>query len=547
MILERNQADVGLNGFGRLVIPPSDAARVNGTLAAVPPASVTGSINIAPPFTSSGGTLVINGTTVTIPAKSDSAAIVSAINAAGAGVTASLSGGNQLVLTNTDATKSLDIAASNPAVGNVLGEVGLTAGSTPPPNLIPGTVPLAGQTLTIQVGPVAANMLTITFGGGPGQVQNLGQLATALQSLTGGIATIDPSGNISVAGLNATDSITIGGTAPVANFGLAAGVVAPPAAGTGTQLSLTEDAVTSQFGFKLASTTSNLTGVTVSQPSGSPKGIAINVTGTPNVGESLTVNVNLPDGTIDKVTLTATAASPPPPDQFTIGATPGATAANIQAALTASVSTLAATQLTAASAIAAANNFFDVDAGQPAQRVAGPPFATATALRNGTPADTVSWYMGDMAPNPRQSVTARIDSSATVGYGVQANEQALRTVIENVAVFAAANFVVGNPNSNAAYIALSRRIGTNLNAQPGDGTQKTSDIETDLANVQTSIQTVTAQQQQTQVTLQNFVQGITGVSNETVASEILALQTQLQASLQTTAMLSKLSLTNYIQ
>jgi flagellin-like hook-associated protein FlgL len=546
IIAERNQADLGLNGLGRLVIPPSDAARVTGTLAAIPPATVSGTVNIAPPFTSAGGTLVINGKTVTIPAKSDATAILNAINTAGAGVTATLNGGNQLVLTNTDATKSLDIAASNPPVGNVLGEVGLTAASTPPPNLIPGVVPAAGQTLTIQVGPIPANTLTITFGPAANQVQNLAQLANALQSLTGGVATVDASGNISVAALNTSDTITIGGTAPLASFGLAAGVTNPPAAGTGTQVSLSEDAINSEFGFKLDSTTSNLTGVSVSQPSGSPKGIAINVTGTPNAGETLTVNVKLPDGTTDQVTLTATTDVPPPPNQFTIGATPGATAANIQAALTASVHTLAATQLTAASAIQASRNFFDVDAGQPPQRVAGPPFATATALRNGTSADTVSWYMGDMGSNPRRSATARIDSAATVAYGMQANEQALRTVIENVAVFAATVFPIGNSNSNAAYVAFSRRVGVNLNAQAGDGTQKTSDIETDLANAQNAIQTTTSQQKQTQVTLQNFIQGITGVSNEQVASEILTLQTQLQASLQTTAMLSKLTLTNYI-
>ncbi len=154
--------------------------------------------------------------------------------------------------------------------------------------------------------------------------------------------------------------------------------------------------------------------------------------------------------------------------------------------------------------------------------------------------------MGAMNASPRTTVTARIDSSSTVGYGVQANEQALRTVIANVAVFAAANFSTSNPNSNAAYVSFARRVGVNLNGQPGDGSQKTSDIETDLANVQNSIQTVTTQQKQKQVTLQNFVQGITGVSNEEVASQILALQTQLQASLQTTAMLSKLTLTNYI-
>jgi hypothetical protein len=43
-----------------------------------------------------------------------------------------------------------------------------------------------------------------------------------------------------------------------------------------------------------------------------------------------------------------------------------------------------------------------------------------------------------------------------------------------------------------------------------------------------------------------MIDHIEGVSNEEVASKIMALQTSLQASLQTTALLLKTSLTNYI-
>src|SRR5262249_48361885 len=139
-----------------------------------------------------------------------------------------------------------------------------------------------------------------------------------------------------------------------------------------------------------------------------------------------------------------------------------------------------------------------------------------------------------------------VDTTMTVSYGVRANEQALRTVIENVAVFSAVNFQASNPNSSAAYNALGQRVALALNVQPGARTQTTQNIETELPNAQNSVKTTTDQQKQTQSTLQTFIQGMTGVSNEEVASEILTLQTQLQASLQTTAMLSKLSLVNYL-
>ncbi len=247
-----------------------------------------------------------------------------------------------------------------------------------------------------------------------------------------------------------------------------------------------------------------MTGANVIGPTGAPPGISIDLPVNPNDGDALTLTFNLPDGTTQQLTMTATTASPPGANAFTIGATPAATAANLQAALTSSIRTLAATQLTAASALEAAHNFFDVGPGQPAQRVAGPPFATATALVNATPADTVSWYTGAMSANPRASVTARIDFSATVSYGLQANEQGLRSVIENVAVFAATNFQVGNPNSNAAYVALAQRVGLGLFPKPGQ--QNTGDIEAELANAQISIKTATSQQKQTQA-LQNFGAG----------------------------------------
>jgi hypothetical protein len=200
--------------------------------------------------------------------------------------------------------------------------------------------------------------------------------------------------------------------------------------------------------------------------------------------------------------------------------------------------------LTAASALQAAHNFFDVGPAQAAQRVAGPPFATATALVNATSANTVSWYTGAMSANPRTSVTARIDFSAAVSYGIQANEQGIRSVIENVAVFAAANFQISNPNSTAAYAALAQRVGLGLFPKPGQ--QTTGDIEAELANAQISIKTATSQQQQSQAQMQDSVQGITGISNEQVAAELATVQVQLQASLQTTAMLTKLSLLNYL-
>ena len=262
-------------------------------------------------------------------------------------------------------------------------------------------------------------------------------LNTALQTLTGGKASVDAAtGNISVAALNTSDTVSIGGSAAPATFGLPATLALPTA---GTRVSLNEDIAGSPFGMKLVSANGTLANANITGPTGTPPQINVDLATNPNDRDQVTFTFKLPDGTTQDMTLTATTASPPAAGQFTIGANPAATAANMQTALTQSVKTLAGSQLTAASAVEAAHNFFDIDAGQPPMRVAGPPFTTATALVAGTPANTVSWYTGAMNPtaSARNSVTARADTTSTVSYGVQANEQGLRTVIENVAVFAA--------------------------------------------------------------------------------------------------------------
>src|SRR6476646_2237737 len=117
----------------------------------------------------------------------------------------------------------------------------------------------------------------------------------------------------------------------------------------------------SPFGLKLAGVNSTLSNATVSGPTGVPPAISVALTGLPN------------DGTSEGINLTATTSANPGAGQFTIGASASATAANLQSALTTSLSKLANTSLVAASAVKASDDFFD----DPPQRVAGPPFATA--------------------------------------------------------------------------------------------------------------------------------------------------------------------------
>jgi flagellar hook-associated protein 3 FlgL len=314
---------------------------------------------------------------------------------------------------------------------------------------------------------------------------------------------------------------------------------------TATSVAVAEDS-TSPFGFKLASITSNAAGATVSAPSGTPPSMGIDFSAAPNPGETVTLRFNLPDGTSENLTLTATTNSPPGANQFTIGADGATTAANFQTALTGAIGKLAGTALTAASAVAASNDFFSADINNPPQRVGGsPPFYAATGMVPGTAANTVIWYTGEPGTDPaRSTATARIDQSLSVSYGARANEDGIRTLVQNVATLAAIQISPSNPNGVGLSSALDQRLTVNLGAP---GTQTIADIETDLATAQTSLSAAKSRHQQTSTTLNSFLQQIDGVSNEEVGAQLLTLQTRMQASMQVTSMLFQTSLVNYLK
>ena len=318
-------------------------------------------------------------------------------------------------------------------------------------------------------------------------------------------------------------------------------LVIPPA--SGTQVSIAEETPPTVFGLKLAGV-STLNGATVTGPTGSPPGFTVDVTSNPNPGDAITFSFTLPDGTTDKIALTATTDAPPDAGEFTIGTTPAQTAANLRSALATSVGTLAATSLSAASAVAAAHMFFDVTAGQPPMRVAGSPF-TATALTAGTPSDTVTWYTGEMGTDlARGTANAKVDDALSVSYGARANEGAIRSTIENIAVYAAMTFSPSDANAPERFTAMSRRIGSALAETNGE--QSLQDIQAELSFAQTTMVDAKERQQQRKLMLEDLLQGIEQAPQEEVAAQILALQTRLQASLQTTAMLYQMSIVQYL-
>ena len=316
-------------------------------------------------------------------------------------------------------------------------------------------------------------------------------------------------------------------------------------AAAGATVSVSEDGAGHPFGFKLAGVSSTLSGTTVAGPTGSPPAIDVTFSSSlPNVGDEIAISLALPDGTTAEVRLTATGSATPGAGEFTIGADENATAANFETALRAETARVAAIDLRAASAVRAADQFFDFDSTTPPQRVAGPPFETATTLVDATTANTVFWYEGDLTTPPRDSTVARVDEGYTIAYGARADEAALKNAIKQFALVAVSRFDEQVASDSLRY-AASRERG--LPAVAGaPGYPRISEIATGLANRHVAVQAVKDRHREALAFARGTLDAAEGVDQEEIAVQFLRLQTQLQASYETTSILARLTLANFL-
>ncbi|WP_181702312.1 hypothetical protein [Chthonobacter albigriseus] len=320
------------------------------------------------------------------------------------------------------------------------------------------------------------------------------------------------------------------------------------------------------FGFKIADAESTLSNVTVT-PTNDPdpdpatnQGIldfSVDFTGQPTTGQTFSMELKNPDGTLSKITLTATAASTPGKGEFSIGATPADTAANFHTLLSSEIQRVANTDLKAASAVQASEEFFDTFGGQAPRRAddtsGGGTLATATTLRDGTETDTVFWYRGtndavdpaDPSTLPRNDVSSRVDKTVDVAYGARANEDGLRQVVQSLAAMANATFSNDVADDKDRYRALAERTRTELTFP--DGAEKPQDIHAEIAMAGKVANDAKERHQANRSAMLQMVDDVEGVKYEDVAAQILTLKTRMQASYQTTSLLSELSLVNYIR
>jgi flagellin-like hook-associated protein FlgL len=267
---------------------------------------------------------------------------------------------------------------------------------------------------------------------------------------------------------------------------------------TGTTVTLAEASPSSSsFGFQIMGAAVSPVGasarMTVTNTPADPSSSSVQFTSNALLGDMVSVTLQEPSGAQRQVQLTAVNGKAGA-GQFSIGSTPTETASNLAVALSSAVT----------SAAAAAEG------------------------------------------NPRQSVTAQVDDSTRVNYGMQANETGLLRMVRTFAAMSAETYPDDSKETRGLFDAMAVRQQAELsgshNAEKGSIKIITMELGVAHGTLQNSKQRHTDYKAQ----LDNLLSDVETVSKEDVAMEILALQTRLQASYQVTSMVSKLSLVNYL-
>jgi hypothetical protein len=178
--------------------------------------------------------------------------------------------------------------------------------------------------------------------------------------------------------------------------------------------------------------------------------------------------------------------------------------------------------------------------------VDGPPFDTATALVAATSANTVLWYIGEDATNPRATVDAKVDDGTTVNYGVQANEQGVVELVRTLASMAIQTYSDADPTSMGRFDAMAIRQIDRLAEGNSNNAGSIGVITVELGLARTTMNHVGERQTAHKAQLDAMLSDIENISTEEVAMEILALKTRLEASFETTALVAQLSLVHYL-
>lgn len=316
----------------------------------------------------------------------------------------------------------------------------------------------------------------------------------------------------------------------------------------GSNVTLAEDAVGNPFGIKLVagSVGGSISNVTVLGPAGAPPQIDFNFTGQPNSGERVSFTVRLPDGKTVNLGFAVDTAGTSDDSVFSIGINPAATAANLQAAINARLTAIGQGELRAASGLVAAREFFAGSVNNQPQRVAGPPFNTATAYAPVGTRPTVIWYRGDddTLVNARDTQRAEVDSGTSISFGARANETPLRDSMVALGMFLADDYPPGFASTQARFDAGSARA-IDVFATTG-GPNAILEMNGDFGRATAQVREAKTRHDDRKVFLSSLLAEIENSNKEEAIMQLTSLQTTLEASYSVTSRLSQLSLVNYL-
>jgi flagellar hook-associated protein 3 FlgL len=312
---------------------------------------------------------------------------------------------------------------------------------------------------------------------------------------------------------------------------------------TGTTVTLAQEGAALPFGFKITSVATTGTAISHVEGTAPTPNSQMTVGALPNDGDTVTVTLTDPAGTEHTIRLTARATLvPSEPTGFKIGADATETAENLKNALATALKDKVDTKLLPDATMKTATAFFETPS--TLQRVSGAPsFEAATAYSADPDPHIVAWYKGDSG-NPddaRGTAPVRIDTTQVVAAGAQANEDGVKNILTQLAVTAVTPF---KSDDGKFYEALTDKVFENLSDKPDN--PKVSEIVTDLANASATMKAAKDRHDATKNMLLDAVDNVEQASKEETGVAILELQTRLQASYQTTSILSQLSLVNYL-
>ncbi|UXN72426.1 hypothetical protein N8D56_13920 [Devosia sp. A8/3-2] len=162
--------------------------------------------------------------------------------------------------------------------------------------------------------------------------------------------------------------------------------------------------VSAAHGFQISGISASTASIATAPSTANPSAVTAQFTAVPAPGETVNITLTEPNGTTRTMALTAVVGKAGP-GQFTIGADVNATAANFSKALTGVVT-------------------------------------DAAILAEG---------------NPRQSVTAQIDDSTRVNYGLRANESGLLALMRTTAAMSVETYPDGDPTATGRFDAMAER------------------------------------------------------------------------------------------